>query len=195
MGLLFACLLFTVFWWPAHLAYARVYTTKEEALKVAFPDSTKIEKETFILTLAQQKKVEELAKAKLETKIFIFYRGEKNNVVTGYAAFGSHVVRTKPEVYMAVIETGGSLRFIEILAFYEPEEYLPSPKWFKQFSGRTFDDELRLRKGISGISGATLSAEGIVREVRKLLAVFKVTILKKEPEKKNEIPDKRKLQE
>ena len=168
-------------------SYAKVYYTKEDALKLAFPDASKIEKKTVFLDAVQKDRIEELAKTKTESRVFNFYTGEKNEEVIGYALFGSHVVRTKPEVYMAVINPDGSLRFIEILAFYEPEEYLPAKKWFSQFKDKRLNDDLWLKRGISAISGATMTANGIIREVRKALAIFKVAIL----EEKDEVPDKR----
>ena len=168
-------------------SYAKVYYTKEDALKLAFPDVQKIERKTVFLDKVQEKKVKELARTKVESRVYTFYVGEKDGAVIGYALFGSNVVRTKPEVYMAVINTDGSLRFIEILAFYEPEEYLPSKKWFKQFNNKTLNDDLWLRRGINAISGATMSANGIIKEARIALAVFKVTILGE----KDEVPDKR----
>ncbi len=188
MGIFFGIIIFVTTlvggWTPA---YAKVYHTKEDALKLAFPDIQEIEKKTVFLDEVQEKKIEEFAKTKIEGRVFTFYVGKKDSKVIGYAIFGSNVVRTKPEVYMAVINPDGSLRLIEILAFYEPEEYLPSKKWFRQFHNKTLDDDLWLKRGINAISGATMSANGIIREVRKVLAVFKVAIL----EEKDEIPGKR----
>ncbi len=188
MGIFFGIIIFVTTlvgeWTPA---YAKVYHTKEDALKLAFPDVQEIEKETVFLDEMQEKKVEELARTKAEGRVFTFYKGEKDGEVMGYAIFGSNVVRTKPEVYMAVINPDGSLRLIEMLAFYEPEEYLPSKKWFRQFHNKTLNDDLWLKRGINAISGATMSANGIIREVRKVLAIFKIAIL----EKKDEISGKR----
>lgn len=187
MGIFFGIIIFVTILGGGTPSYAKVYYTKEDALKLAFPDGTKVEKKTVFLDTKQKEKIEELARTKVESRVFTFYVGEKDGEVVGYALFGSHVVRTKPEVYMAVIKPDGSLGFIEILAFYEPEEYLPSKKWFRQFNNKGLNDDLWLKRGINAISGATMSANGIIRETRIALAVFKVTIL----EEKDEIPDKR----
>ncbi len=185
MGILFGVIFIIMSWWTP--SYAKVYYTKEDALKLAFPDVQKIERKTVFLDKVQEKRVEELARTKAESRVYTFYVGEKDGTVDGYALFGSNVVRTKPEVYMAVINPDGSIRFIEILAFYEPEEYLPSKKWFRQFNNKTLNDDLWLKRGINAISGATMSANGIIKEVRIALAVFKVAV----PGEKDEVPDKR----
>lgn len=166
--------------WAATSIFAKVYQTKEKALRLAFPEAGTIEKKTVFLDSEDQKKVEAVAKVKVDSKIFTFYTGKIGQVILGYAIFGSHIVRTKPEVYMVVINPDGSLKSVEILAFYEPEEYLPPKRWFEQFTDKVLDDTLWPKRGIRAVSGATLSVNSITQEVRKALAVFQVMILKKE---------------
>ena len=88
------------------------------------------------------------------------------------------MVRTKQEVYLVVINPDSSIKQVEILAFYEPEEYLPSKRWFQKFAGKILDNELWPRRGISAVTGATLSVNGITQEIRKVLAVFKIMVIK-----------------
>ncbi len=158
---------------------AKVYITKDDALKKAFPDANGVERLTLFLSDDDIKQIETLSKTKAESKIFTYYAAKGKNGIIGYAIFGSHIVRTKPEVYMIVINPDGSVNHIKILAFYEPEEYLPPKKWFEQFNGKVLDDNLWHKRGISAVTGATLSANGITQEVRKALSVFKIMILKK----------------
>jgi len=89
--------------------------------------------------------IQEISKAKIESKLFTYYTVRGKDSILGYAIFGSHIVRTKPEVYMVVINPDGSIRYIEILAFYEPEEYLPPKRWFEQFNGKVLDDTSGLK--------------------------------------------------
>lgn len=163
---------------PDTSLYAKVFLTRDEALTQAFPAADKIERKTLFLSEDEAKRVEGLSRTRLEFRMFTYYVAVKNNEVSGYAFLGSHVVRTKPEVYMIVINPEGSLRKVEILAFYEPEEYLPSKIWFNQFQGRILGDSLMPKRGISPVSGATLSVNGLTAEVRMILAIFKIKILK-----------------
>jgi len=159
-------------------ADGKVYLTKDDALKKAFPDA-EIERKTLFLSDEDVKRVESLSGAKVESKILTYYIAVENGGVIGYAFFGSHIVRTKPEIYTTVINPDGSIKYVEILAFYEPEEYLPPKRWFEQFGGKVLDDNLWTKRGISAVTGATLSANSITQEVRKTLSVFKIMILKK----------------
>lgn len=158
------------------IAEGKVYKTKDAALKEVFSDADTVEKINVFLGKKEQEKIEALAKSKLESRMFTFYAGRKGSVIVGYAVFGSHVVREKPAVYMVVINPDGSIKQVEIMAFYEPEERLPPKKWFKQFAGKILNDELWPKKGIEAVTGATISVNSITQEIRKLLAVFKIKI-------------------
>jgi hypothetical protein len=173
-------LLFTIIILWVSPASGKVYLTKDEALKKTFPDAVAIERLTLFLSDSDMNRIQGLSKVKSESKVFTYYMAKGKDGIIGYAIFGSHIVRTKPEVSMVVINPDGSIRYVEILAFYEPEEYLPPKRWLEQFNGKVLDDALWTKRGISAITGATLSANGITQEVRKSLAVFQIMILKKE---------------
>ena len=158
---------------------AKVYINKEDALKLAFPETVRVERKTIFLTGEEVEKIEALSRVRLESKIFTYYVGIGDESVAGYAFLGSHIVRTKPVVYMVVINPAGSLKYVEILAFYEPEEYLPSRRWFDQFKGKVLDNNLWPKRGISAVSSATLSVNGITAEVRKILSIIEIKILDK----------------
>ena len=178
----FICVLAaSVFFLFAHSISAKVYLTKDDALKQAFPDAPTIDRLNIFLMDEDIKQAQELSKVKVESKLFTYYAARgKDNEIIGYAVFESHIVRTKPEVFMAVITPKGDIAHIEILAFYEPEEYLPPKRWLHLFKGRRLDDKLRVKSGISAISGASITAEGITRAVRNILAIFELKIIKKE---------------
>ena len=57
-----------------------------------------------------------------------------------------------------------------MLAFHEPEDYLPRPAWLRGFTGLPAE-ETWLRRGLAGVAGATLSSEAIARAVRRVLAL------------------------
>src|SRR6185295_2262207 len=98
------------------------------------------------------------------------------NELRGYAIIDSHVVRTLPETFMVVLDPAGTIRRVEILAFHEPPDYLPTARWVGQFEGRVLSDDLTLNGGIHGITGATLSATAMTAGVRRALALFAVVV-------------------
>ncbi|MCD6190216.1 MAG: FMN-binding protein, partial [Sulfurimonas sp.] len=61
---------------------------------------------------------------------------------------------------------------IEIIAFNEPLEYLPSDKWNSQFENVSTDKMLRVSKEIPTITGATLSARSITDGSRVAFAFY-----------------------
>lgn len=149
-------------------ARARVLLSQKDALAVAFPGG-RPERKTAFLTDAQAKAVEELAQSKLESKIWTYYVAGSTT-----AYFDSHLVRTMNETVMIVVNGNGTVLFVEILSFAEPEDYLASKRWLAQFPGRRLDDELVLRRGLRNIAGASLTSEAVTRSVRRVLAVHQV---------------------
>ncbi len=156
---------------------AKVYMTKDEALKSAFPDARKVERKTVFLTDEDVKTVEKESGTKVASKLFTYYRAVEDGRVSGYAVIEAHTVRTKPAVYMAVIRPDGTLKFVSILAFYEPEDYIPPERWLRLFEGKRLDRDLWIRRGMPNITGATLSAYTTLKEVRKVLSIMRLKVL------------------
>lgn len=152
-------------------AGATVFHAKDEALELAFPESDRVEARTFILTDAQKNEVEKLARAPLESQLWTVHVGWRGAEILGYAVIDSRIMRTLPATYMVVLTPGGEVSRVEVLAFHEPPEYLPTARWTRQFTGRTLDEDLALRSGIQGITGATLSATALTAGVRRILAL------------------------
>ncbi len=163
----------TAFTGPASGA---AYTTKEEALKRAFPGAERVETVSLFLTPEETQEVTRLSGVPLDSSLYSFYAGKKGDEVVGYAAIEAATVRTLPETVMVVLDPEGKVRFVEVLAFFEPEEYLPPERWLKQFDGKVLSPQLRIGGEIQGITGATLSAQAITRQVRKTAALCRLLI-------------------
>jgi hypothetical protein len=160
----------------APAARAKVFLTREEALEWAFPDADDVEAQTHVLTDAQASEVESLARARLDSKLVTLYTGRRHGEVVGYAYIDIHTVRTLPEACLVVLDPEGNVRHLRMLAFYEPEEYLPGGRWLSQFEGREPADPLRLEQDVHGIAGATLSAQAVTSSVRRARAVQQVLV-------------------
>ncbi len=98
--------------------------------------------------------------------------------ITGYAYFETHNVRTVPETLLVVLDPAGKVASVLMLAFYEPPEFEPSRRWLDQFRGRELNPDLRIRRGVHGIAGASLSASAVTRGVRRVLALHRVLLEK-----------------
>jgi len=157
-------------------ARAKVFYSKQEALALAFPNAEKVETRTFFLTEEQVQHVANLATAPVDSKLVAFYVGHKDGQPLGYALIDTNVVRTLPETFLIVLSPAGVVQKLFVLAFYEPEEYLPPERWLRQFEQKTLSPDLQLRRDIHGIAGSTLSARAVTSGVRRALALFQVLI-------------------
>lgn len=149
------------------------FLTRDEALQLAFP-GCRIERVTYYLDKEQRKAAEELAKLKVERRVVHAYRAVLKGKIVGTAYFDVHKVRTHKQVVMFVVDKARSLRRIELLTFAEPVEYIPSGKWYAQFVGKKLNDKLSLKRGIRGVTGATLTARATTQAARRVLALHAV---------------------
>lgn len=157
----------------ASVASAKVFLSQEEALKLAF-DGAAVERRTLFLTEAEQKEIATLSGGAKPSALVVAYTASRDGKLVGTAYFDSHVVRTQPETLMVVIDPAGSIARIEVLAFSEPEEYMPRPHWYAQFPGKSLDPELSVRRGIRAVSGATLTVRATTEAARRVLAIHRV---------------------
>jgi hypothetical protein len=159
-------------------ATAKAFYSKQEALTAAFPDADKVDTQTFFLTETQAQHVTTLTGAPLESKLATMYVGQRAGQLLGYAVIETSIVRTLPETFLIVISPTGVVEKLFILAFYEPEEYMPSERWLKQFEQQKLHPDLQVRRDIHGIAGATLTSRAITSGVRRALALFHVLLQK-----------------
>lgn len=157
-------------------SFPKVYMTRDKALSVTFPGADRIEKKTVFLTEEQVKKIETLAKSELESKLYTFYAGKKGEETLGYAVIDTHVLRTKTETLMIVINPDGTLRQVEILAFFEPQDYMPTDNWLNLFRDEPLNGSLWIGRDIPNITGATITSNSLVKSVRRIMAVFEVAL-------------------
>lgn len=161
---------------PAH---AKVHHAKNEAIALAFPGADKVETKTFFLTDEEKARVEDLAKAPLETRLVTVQVGDKDGAPMGYAFLDTQVVRTLPETLLVLVAPDGKVAKLLLLAFYEPPEYEAPERWLDQFPGHALGPDLRVDREIHGIAGATLTSHAVTSAVRRSLALFQVLIQKK----------------
>ena len=158
------------------ISWGGALMSKADALKLAFPAAERIETINLFLTEAQMAQVKRRSGVTPDSALYTFYVGKKGQEITGYAAIEAATVRTLPETVMVVLNPDGSVRFTEILAFFEPSEYMPSKRWLDQFRQIRLSTALRVGADIQGISGATLSAQAITRQVRKTTALCEILL-------------------
>lgn len=155
---------------------AGVLLRQDEALAVAFPGA-RTRREVAFLTAEQKSAIESRARAKLGTEILSYYVAESSGTLRGHAFFDTHPVRTLEETVMVVVAPDGAVARVETLAFFEPDDYLPSPRWYALFAGKRLEPKLRVGGGVAAVSGATLTTRAVTAAVRRALAAHAVLVL------------------
>jgi electron transport complex protein RnfG len=161
-------------------ADARVYMTQQQAIQTAFPAPQTTERRTLYLSEEQARRAEETGGVPIEARVVPYYVGTLDGVVTGYAYFDTHLVRTLSETILVRVSPAARIVAIDIVSFTEPEDYLPGDRWLEQFSGKALDDELSLRASIRTLAGATLSARAVTRAARRVLALHQLFVMPEE---------------
>ena len=157
-------------------APAQELLTQAEALQLAFPGATAIERHTAFLDERQLAAAQTAAgrNVAVEQPVVTYYVGMSGTRPLGVAYFDAHSVRTLREVVMIVVTPRATVDRIEILSFAEPPEYRAPEGWLDQFDGKPLSADLALRRQIRNISGATLTSRAITEAVRRTLAIHRV---------------------
>ena len=157
-------------------ASAKVFASRNAALAEAFPEATRIDRDTRIVRRAEHAKITAITKDTNSPKVVVLHTAWQDDVLLGYAHVDVHNVRTKPEAFLIVLTPEGVVRSVRILAFHEPLDYLPTENWYGQFLGKTGQDRLRVGGDVHGVVGATLSAQAAADGVRRMLAYWEVLL-------------------
>jgi Na+-translocating ferredoxin:NAD+ oxidoreductase RnfG subunit len=154
-------------------SYAGLLIKPEQVLKEEFVDAV-ISKKNILLNKSQVKKIQNLSKSKLHSSIITTYLVQKDGKVLAYGIIHIHKVRTKKETVLFILSPDCKIQDIEIIAFYEPPEYMPNKKWLETFKGKSSKDELRLKRDVPNITGATLSSKAITLSSKQVISICEV---------------------
>ncbi len=151
---------------------AKILISPVDAMKQSYGSDAEIVKKNILLSKTQATAIQKSAKTKLDSKIFRVFKATKKSKLLGYGILINKKVRSKNAVVLYFISKDSILKSIEVIAFNEPMEYLPSQKWNSQFQDLYTDKMLRVSKEIPTITGATLSARSITDGSRVAFAFY-----------------------
>lgn len=145
--------------------------SREEALQAVFAGAI-VTGDRVYLTDRQAERIAELARDdRVRTRIYARYVARRGDVVVGRAYVDTHVVRTKRESLLVSLEADGRVRRIDVTAFLEPPEYVPSERWRQQYYERPLGDDIAVNRAIRPIAGGTLTTLAVNAAVRRILAL------------------------
>ncbi len=150
---------------------AQLLVSPIEAMQEQYGANAVVTKKNILLPKSKYTAVQKSAKAKLDTKIYRIYTAKKGNTLLGYGILINRKVRSKNAVTLYFIRDA-KLLGIEIIAFNEPIEYLPTKKWSEQFREIETDKLLQINRDIPSVSGATLSARSVTDGSRIAFALY-----------------------
>jgi hypothetical protein len=147
--------------------------SREEALASVFPGA-EFKAERIFLTEQQRKDAANLAGVEVPSALIARYLALKEGNIIGYAYVDTHIVRTKKESLLISLDEKGRVKRIEVIVFMEPQEYQAPPEWYRQYQGRSLDEELNLQRAIRPLVGATLTSFAANQAVRRVLAIHQI---------------------
>jgi hypothetical protein len=127
-----------------------------------------------ILSDAQVAQLSKASMQKIDSKLYRLYLAKNGDKTVGYGVLMNKKVRTKTAIALYLIGLDGKIKSIEIVAFNEPLEYLPTVTWLNVFDNKSSENTLRLNQDIPTTTGATLSARAITDGARAALALLDI---------------------
>lgn len=133
-----------------------------------------VEQQNIILSEAQLQQLSKVSQQPIDTKLYRIYIAKNDAKTAGYGVLLTKKVRTKTAIALYLIGTDSKIKSIEIVAFNEPIEYLPTKTWLNGFDNKSATNTLRLNQDIPTVSGATLSARAITDGSRIALSLIDI---------------------
>ncbi|MDD2356613.1 MAG: FMN-binding protein [Thiovulaceae bacterium] len=133
-----------------------------------------IEQKNIILSEKQAQQLSKASQQAIDTKIYRIYIAKNGSSTIGYGVLLNKKVRTKTAIALYLIDMEYKIKSIEIVAFNEPIEYLPTKTWLDGFDNKNSTNALRLNQDIPTVSGATLSARAITDGSRIALSLINI---------------------
>jgi len=157
---------------------AKLLISPFDAMMLNFGEDVSIHKKSILLSSKEAEAISKLSNIKLKTKLYKTFTASKEGKILGYGILALYKVRSKNTAVLSIISLDGSLKALEIVAFNEPIEYLPSKRWIEVIHDKHLSPSLAVGKDIPSISGATMSARAVVKASRIALAIYEVKFKK-----------------
>lgn len=136
--------------------------------------SKSVEQQNIILSEVQMQQLSKSSMQKIDSKLYRIYSAQNDSKTVGYGVLLNKKVRTKTAIALYLIGADLKIKSIEIVAFNEPIEYLPTATWLNVFDNKSVANTLKLNQDIPTTTGATLSARAITDGARVALSLIDI---------------------
>ena len=159
----------------AGTANAEQYLTETEAAHILYPEAAGFEETIEPLDRDMVKAIRKQSGIRVRKKKVRALRATADGQTIGWVYIDEVIGKHEFITYAAAIDTGGTVRGVEILDYRETwGGEVRTEDWRTQFVGHTPSDPPQLGKNIVNISGATLSCRNVTDGVSRLLATHVV---------------------
>ena len=150
-------------------AIGNVKLSVEDALNKYFP-GYEIKNKKLFLSKDNIEKLSAKAESKFSNRIFSYYEASKNGQRVYTAYLITHKLRTRTQTMFIVFKTNGEMKSAEVIAFYEPEEYIMTQPWLKQFINKK-SQQMPNTSNVMKVSNSTISYNETTKAIRRIANV------------------------
>ncbi len=162
------------------------FFTKRSMLTSFFPKSDTVSFKKFKPSKAERAALKRKLGYELRKSSYYFFvassKTKSGTVVDGYAFIDDEMGQHKPITFAVKLSPKGVVLREEVMVYRESRgDEIRSPRFSRQFKGKTIDDPMRPNKDIDSVSGATISSRAITIGVRRALVLFDAAITSARP--------------
>jgi Na+-translocating ferredoxin:NAD+ oxidoreductase RnfG subunit len=151
--------------------HAQAYLSREQARSILLPGAS--EPRSIPISKKQRRKIEQASGVAVVTSELDAWRHPDGS----WLIFDTVEGRYEAIDIAVAVSGAGEVLGVEILTYRESYGYeVRSPKWRRQFHGKTAGSKLKLDKDITNISGATISSQSITKGVKRLLHTWELVL-------------------
>ena len=155
--------------------YAVEYLTTEQAQVALFGDSAKFLPKFLEFNEAQKDAIEDLSNVRQRWTTQRSWQAYENGQFKGWFIIDKVIGKHEFITYATAISPEGRVLGIEIMDYRETYgDEVRQADWRAHFVGANANSQLKLKKDIPNISGATLSCRNVTNGVKRLLAIYQI---------------------
>ncbi|MCF7916589.1 MAG: FMN-binding protein [Candidatus Omnitrophica bacterium] len=155
--------------------FAKVFESKDEALKDIFKASGTLEKVNLELNNKQKKYLEKELGSAGNKKEFIFYLAKEDGKVKGYATIVWEFGKDGYNKLLVAITTEGKVDTVKVLESRDQKgKEISKKRFLRQFEGKGYKNRLKINRDVMAITGATISSRAAARAVKKSLLIWEI---------------------
>ncbi|HXJ34791.1 MAG TPA: FMN-binding protein [Candidatus Eisenbacteria bacterium] len=151
------------------------FLSEAEAPRAVFPRADGFERREVPATPERRTKVTQALGGALPSmweERWVVFRVSSDGTNVGWAIIVEEIGKHRPITFVVGLRPDRSVEDVAVMSYREAYGgEIRSPRFLRQYAGKTPQDDLRAYQGVKNIAGATLSVEAASRAVHKAQAI------------------------